>query len=200
MWSSFTDHWNVLYLWPGTTLSHPKRWEQKGISQEITFSVFCTHFIAFARRFLGAFAKLRKETTSFVMSGCPSVSTEQPSSHWTDFHEIWYLNIFRKLSRKMQASLKSDKNNGRFAWWLLYSYLWPYLAELYSEWRLFQTEVVEEIKTHVVFWLTSFFLNHAVYEITWRNTVEMDRTQMTIWRMRIACCIPRLQTHTQHIS
>jgi hypothetical protein len=41
-------------------------------------------------QFLGAFAKLRKATISFVMSVCVrlSVRTEQLGSHWTDFHEI----------------------------------------------------------------------------------------------------------------
>jgi len=34
---------------------------------------------------LGAFAKLRKATISFV---CPSVCMEQLGSHWTDFHNI----------------------------------------------------------------------------------------------------------------
>jgi len=34
--------------------------------------------------FLGAFGKLRKVTTNFIMS----VRMEQLSSHWTDFHEI----------------------------------------------------------------------------------------------------------------
>ena len=32
--------------------------------------------------FLGAFAKLRKATISFVMSVCPSVLVEQLGSHW----------------------------------------------------------------------------------------------------------------------
>ena len=41
---------------------------------------------------------------------------EQLGSHWTNFHEIWYLWIFRKLSRKIQVSLKSDHNNGNFIW------------------------------------------------------------------------------------
>jgi hypothetical protein len=37
----------------------------------------------------GAFAKLRKATTSFVMAGCPSARRiKQLGSHWTDFHEI----------------------------------------------------------------------------------------------------------------
>ena len=41
-----------------------------------------------------------------------SVRTEQLGSKWTDFHDIWYLSIFRKSAEQIQASLKSDKNNG----------------------------------------------------------------------------------------
>ena len=33
--------------------------------------------------------------------------------------------------------------------------------------------------------------NRAVYEIMWKNTVERGRSQMAIWRMRIACWIPK---------
>jgi len=40
------------------------------------------------RVFLGAFAKLRKATVSYVMSAHPSVCMEQLGSHWTDFYEI----------------------------------------------------------------------------------------------------------------
>jgi hypothetical protein len=38
--------------------------------------------------FLGALAKLRKATISFVMSVRLSVRMEQLGSHWTDFQEI----------------------------------------------------------------------------------------------------------------
>jgi hypothetical protein len=62
--------------------------------------------------FLGAIAKLQKATISFVMS--PSARMEQLGSHWTDFHEIWYLSIFRNSVEKIQVSLKSDKNKGYF--------------------------------------------------------------------------------------
>jgi hypothetical protein len=41
---------------------------------------------------------------------------EHLGSHWTDFHEIWYLNISWKSLQKIQVSLKSDKNNGYFTW------------------------------------------------------------------------------------
>jgi len=37
--------------------------------------------------FLGAFAKLRKATNSFVMSVRPSVRMEQLGSHWKELHE-----------------------------------------------------------------------------------------------------------------
>ena len=34
-------------------------------------------------------------------------------SHWTDFHEIWYLSIFRRSVEKIEnRSLKSDKKTG----------------------------------------------------------------------------------------
>jgi hypothetical protein len=39
-------------------------------------------------RVLGAFAKLRKATISFVRSVRLSIRMEQLGSHWTDFHEI----------------------------------------------------------------------------------------------------------------
>ena len=40
-----------------------------------------------------------------------SVNMEQFGSNWTDFHEIWYL---QKNVKKIQISLKLDKNNGYF--------------------------------------------------------------------------------------
>ena len=36
-----------------------------------------------------------------------------------------------------------------------------------------------------------FFENRAFYEIMWKNTVEQDRPQMTVWRKSIACWITR---------
>ena len=71
------------------------------------------------KRFLGAFTELRKATVNFVMSSCLSLvrptALVKRGSNWTDFHEIW-LNICRISVEKFQASLKSDKNIGYFAW------------------------------------------------------------------------------------
>ena len=57
-----------------------------------------------------------------VVLSCLSVLMEQPGSSWMDFHEIWYLSIFRKSVKKIQFSLKSDKNNEYFTWRQIYIY------------------------------------------------------------------------------
>jgi len=49
-----------------------------------------------------------------VMSVRPSVRMEQLGSHWTNFHEILYLSIFRNSVMKIQVTLKYDRNNGYF--------------------------------------------------------------------------------------
>jgi len=49
-----------------------------------------------------------------------SVSMKQPRSHWMDFYEIWYLCVFLKSVKKIQASLKSYKSDGYCTWSPLY--------------------------------------------------------------------------------
>jgi len=66
---------------------------------------------------------------------------------------------------------------------------------------MFQTKVVEKIKTRILCSMTFFFFkNRAVYEIMWKNIVEPDRPQMTIYS---ACAFHawylRLQTHIQNM-
>ena len=77
-----------------------------------------SHFLPIL--FVGALAKLRKATISFVMYVCLSVRMEQGCSHWTDFNEIWYLNIFRKSVEKVRVALKRDKNCAYFTWKPIY--------------------------------------------------------------------------------
>jgi hypothetical protein len=98
----------------------------------------------------------------------PFLRVEQLSSHWTDFHENWYLNIFRKSVEKIQALLKSDKNNGYFIWRPMYIY--GSISQFFSECEMFQTKVVEKMKTHFIF-NKVFSENRAVYEIMWKNMV-----------------------------
>jgi hypothetical protein len=44
-----------------------------------------------------------------------------------------------------------------------------------------------------------FSEDHAVYEIMRKNMVELDRPQVIIWHMRIACWITKAKTHTRNI-
>jgi hypothetical protein len=59
---------------------------------------FCVTCCRTGVRSLGVFAKLPKATISFItcLSVRLSVRMEQLGSHFNDFHEIWYLSIFRK--------------------------------------------------------------------------------------------------------
>jgi hypothetical protein len=79
--------------------------------------------VAFVKDIAKHFRHLH-EIPSFCLSVsvCLSVRMKQLGSHRTDFHEIWYLNIFRKSVEKFQVSLQSDKNNGYFTCRPLYIY------------------------------------------------------------------------------
>ena len=61
---------------------------------------------------------------------------------------------------------------------------------------MFQTKVVDKIKTHILF-STKFF---SKIEIIWKNIVQWGQPQMTIWRMRIACWITKAtDTHSGYV-
>ena len=69
------------------------------------------------------------------------------------------------------------------------------LTQSFLEWEMFQTRVVEEIKTHILF---IFFENRAFFEIIWESTVEPGRPQMTIRRMRNAWWLSKaINTHSE---
>ena len=45
-----------------------------------------------------------------------------------------------------------------------------------------------------------FFEIRAVREMTWKNRVELDMPQMTTWRMRVACLIPKAtNAHSDYV-
>jgi len=73
-----------------------------------------------------------------------------------------------------------------------------YLAHFFLEWEMFQTQVVEKIKTHFVF--SNFFENRVVYEIKFKGIVEQGRPQMTIRRTHTACWRSKAtNTHTKAV-
>ena len=63
---------------------------------------------------------------------------------------------------------------------------------------MFQTNV-EKIKTYTHFMFINFFFffeNLDIYEIMWKI---LYRPQMTIWRMRIACWIPKTNRLSDYV-
>jgi hypothetical protein len=62
-----------------------------------------------------------------------------------------------------------------------------YLSEIKKKKKIFEKNIVEKIKTPILC-LATIFCNLVVYEM-WKNIVEPDRPQMTIWRTRNACWI-----------
>jgi len=65
---------------------------------------------------------------------------------------------------------------------------------------MFQTKVVEKIKTHFIFNNCFVFENRAVYEIMWKNMVVRCRPHMIVWRMCTACWITKAaNTHSEYV-
>jgi hypothetical protein len=76
--------------------------------------------------FLDAFAELREGATGVVMSVQP-LRKEQLGRHWSDFHYVRYMRIFRKSVEKAEVSLNSDKNIDT-----LYKDLWTFMILSHS--------------------------------------------------------------------
>jgi hypothetical protein len=77
----------------------------------------------------------------------------------------------------MQVLLQSDNNNGLFTWRHMYTDDNTLLILLRMR-DVANKGCRENQNTH--FTCSNIFLNHAIYEIMWKNMVEPDRPQMTI--------------------
>jgi hypothetical protein len=146
---------------------------------------------------LGAFAKLRKATLD---SSYLSVRMEPLGSHWTGFHKILYLRIFRECVQKIQISLKSDENNGYFTWRRLYIY------DKISRWIFFTMRNVSDKRCRENQNINFIFNNVFRKSCRLWDNVEKyggagHATDNSITRrMRFSCCITKLQTHAQNRS
>jgi len=108
----------------------------------------------FSRRLFRRVWKIAK-SDCWLRHVCAYVGMEQPVSRWAGFHEIWYLNIFRKSNEKIQVALKSDKNDGYVTWRPIYSTI------MISRWillrvRMFQTKLYRKSK-HAYYVRQRFF-------------------------------------------
>ena len=93
--------------------------------------------------FLGAFAKLRKQTISFVMSVCPHGTTGLPLDGFSWNFYIWV--FFRKCKKKKSVLIKIGKKKQRVLYMKTNIHFWSHLAQFFSEWEMFQTTVAREI-------------------------------------------------------
>jgi hypothetical protein len=79
-------------------------------------------------------------------------------------------------------------------------FLKSYFAQFFLEWEMFQMKVVEKNQnTHFVF---SNVLPKFVpfFKIMWKNIVDPDRPQMTMWRVRISCWMPKAtDRHSEYV-
>ena len=72
---------------------------------------------------------------------------------------------------------------------------WSYLARFFLKENISDKKCRDTPNTHFMFH-NFFFENRAVYEIMWKN-VDRGRPQMKVWRVCIACWIPKAtNTHT----
>jgi hypothetical protein len=84
----------------------------------------------------------------------PEVCIEQLSSHWTDFHEIWYVVIFRTLSRKFKFHYNRTMQTGT-----LHEYQYTFFIisrSVLLRMRNVSDKIVEKIKTQILSSITFF--------------------------------------------
>jgi hypothetical protein len=80
----------------------------------------------------------------------------------------------------------------------IYVHLW-YLAEFFLQWEVFQTIVVEKIKIHILCPITFLWKSHPLWNNVEKYGIARQATDdNTIQRMRCACWIPELQTHSEY--
>jgi GTPase Era involved in 16S rRNA processing len=72
------------------------------------------------------------------------------------------LKIFGKYIEKIQVALKSDENNGHYAFGPKYI---NDLSEFFLICEMFRTNILERIKTGILCSVYIFFENLAVYEV-----------------------------------
>jgi hypothetical protein len=147
--------------------------------------------------FIGAFAKLPKATTCFVMSVLPSArlsawNNSAPSGRIFMKSDIW---VFSKNCRESWSIIRIGQE-----WQLLYMatnvYFWLYLARFFLGWEMFQTKDVEEMKTRILCLVTFFLENRAFLRQCAKIFYKLadHRWQYGAWALLIGYL--RLQTHT----
>jgi hypothetical protein len=80
-------------------------------------------------------------------------------------------------------------------------HLWQYLAEIFLEWEIFQTKVVEKIRTHILCSITFSLKSCRLWDnVEKYGTARQATDDNIIRRMRFACCITKAtDTHSEYV-
>ena len=128
--------------------------------------------------FLGAFAKLRKATTSFVMYVRLSVrshgTTQLPPDgfSWNSIFQFFF--FFPKCVKEVQVLLKTDKNNGHSTGRRMYIYE-KKILNYYENEKCFRHICREDRNTHVKF--SNFFFFSKIVRRSWDNKEKYCRAR-----------------------
>jgi hypothetical protein len=147
--------------------------------------------------FSSVFTKLWKITVSFVVSIRVSICMEQLGSHWMHVREIWCLSIYQKSVKKMQALLKSDKNNGYFSWRPTYTVAHWFLLRMRN---VSDKSCRENQNTHFMFRNVFWHSCHL-----WDSTKKYRRARQAtydniIQHMHFVCLVTKTtDTHSEYI-
>ena len=133
---------------------------------------------------------------------CLSVrrSTCSNSAPVDEFSWNMILEYFSKICRE-NSSLFTICQELQAVYMKTDVHLWHYsLSLFFLQWNIFQSKVVETIKTHISFFRNFFFQKSCHL----RNNVEKHGTfgqsQMTTWRTRIACWLTKTtDTHSEYV-
>ena len=134
-----------------------------------------TYFSYTKLQFLGAFAKLRKASISFVMSVYPHETTRFPVD-WFWLNLTFEL-FFEKLSRKFNFHSNPTRIMGT-----LHEHV--FILMTISRWilprmRSISNKIVEKIKTHILCSLTVFRKSRHLWDNV-KNVVQPDKPHLTI--------------------
>jgi hypothetical protein len=163
----------------------------------VTFRRYSTTCVSYRLIELRFYARSQNCEKRLLASSCP---LEQLRLHWTDFYEIWYLNIVLKSVAKIQVLLKYDNNNGCFTWRPMYVYGNISLNSSKND-TCFRQSCRENQNTHFVF--NIFFFRKSCH--LWDNVEKYVRARQAtddniIRRMRFACWITKTtDRHSEHV-
>ena len=102
----------------------------------------------------------------------------------------------RKSKFHYKRARKTDTSHGDQC---QYTFFIPSRSVLLRMRNVSEKSCRENQNTHFMYY-AFFFRKSCFYEIMWKNIIELDKPQMTIWGMCIACWLPKAtNTHSYNV-